>query len=154
MGADKFVRMFADFLTLSWSVTDKMISDRGYTSDESSRDDWVQANWELLVERKILPLRNYLEAYGSGADFNGSSSRITDFEEMPTHCLNIIVSGVEDMLNESFIGDGRYPFDRFVGFADGFYVDRPPFTYVLVSDGATERVFALKDVGIELREID
>jgi len=155
MNIDSAIRIFADFLNLTWITVDPLTSGRDYTSDESSKSDWVQANWELLVERKVLPLNNYLDVYGEGADFNGSSSRITDVDSYPTFSVCVIVDNADDVLNNQGIYNSKYFFDRFVGFVNGFYVDSSPFEYVLIHDDSTgmERVFFISDVKFELQEI-
>mgnify|MGYP000073187604 FL=1 len=63
----------------------------------------MQANWELLVERKILPLNEYLEVYGDGADFNGISSRITDINIAATHYLSVFIHHGTDLLTNEKI---------------------------------------------------
>ena len=42
----------------------------------SLKDDWMQANWELIVEGLLSDGRLVLEPYGEGADCNGASSRV------------------------------------------------------------------------------
>ena len=78
MGVDlnQIIRMFSMFLNNSWNIVIPLLRNRSYTTDESSINDWIQSNWEILVERKILEINNDLEVYGSGADFNEESSRI------------------------------------------------------------------------------
>lgn len=87
MNIGKAMRLFVNYLNATWNIVEPLILNRDYTSDENSRSDWIQANWELLVERKVLPLNDYLEVYGAGADFNGKSSRITDIEADATFLL-------------------------------------------------------------------
>lgn len=94
----------------------------------------MQANWELLVERKILPLNEYLEVYGDGADFNGISSRITDINIAATHYLSVFIHHGTDLLTNEKINNSIFSFEKFVGFRAGFYTVAPPFKYVLVLD--------------------
>src|SRR5690606_2936732 len=103
MDIDKAIRVFSDFLNKSWGVIIPLLSDRSYTTDESSKSDWLQSNWEILVERKVLQLNEYLEVYGEGADFNGVSSRITNIGSFPTHFVKVLVNNDKDILNNSEI---------------------------------------------------
>lgn len=153
MNIDKAIRFFSDFLNKSWETVIPLLSDRLYTSDESSKNDWIQANWELLVERKVLQLNEYLEIYGDGADFNGISSRITDVESIPTHSITVLVSDCMDILNNVKINAAEYLFEQLVGFKNGFYINSNPFNFVLVQDKDTniERVFLLDGVKFQLR---
>ena len=153
MNIDKAIRIFSDFLNRSWELIIPLLSDRSYTTDDSSKSDWLQSNWEILVERKVLQLNEYLEVYGCGADFNGGSSRITDIESAPTHFVKVIVDKEEDILNNLKVERSEYTFELLVGFRDGFYTDIPPFDFVLVEDEniGTERVFLLEKVKFELQ---
>lgn len=64
------IRIFARFLNCSWDIIKPLLPNRHYSSsDDASMADWVQANWEILVEKKILLPDEYLGFYGDGADF-------------------------------------------------------------------------------------
>lgn len=104
MNANEIIKFFSDFLNTSWNYVIPLLSERTYTSNEDSINDWMQANWELLVERKILPLNEYLEVYGDGTDFNGISSRITDINIAATHYLSVFIHHRTDLsTNEKLI---------------------------------------------------
>jgi len=152
------IRAFGGFLDSSWRAAAVLLPDRDYASDESVRNDWLQANWELLVERKVLPVNKYLEVYGDGADYNGASSRMTDPNALPD--FRVIVRSknsktIVDWLNKEQIIMATANFEKLTGFENGFYVTAPPFNYVLVTDRASdmERVFALEDIRFELEKI-
>ncbi|UII31972.1 hypothetical protein LVD17_27165 [Fulvivirga ulvae] len=108
-----------------------------------------------VVERAVLGTGEYFEVYGDGADFNGSSSRITDIEALPTHKIimkNQVEKEVRDVLNDELIYlDSNLIFDRLVGFNEGFYINQPEFNYVLLNDEniGIERVVCLDDVDFE-----
>ena len=147
---------FANFLDASWEVANKLLLSRSYTSDEDSVNDWLQANWELLLERRILKrVDEHLEIYGDGADFYGSSSRITDFKAIPTHEIRIsfLTDSGYDHLNDVHCTGSYFIFDRLVSFSNNYYFIKPPFSYVLALDkDHTERVFFLEDITFELRK--
>lgn len=155
MNIDKAMRLFANYLNATWNIVEPLILNRNYTSNENSRSDWIQANWELLVERKVLPLNDYLEVYGAGADFNGKSSRITDIEADATFFVGVVVDEAVDVLNNQDIRSQIYFFDRFVGFENGFYIDSSPIEYVLIQDEniCMERVFSIHEVKFRLCRI-
>jgi hypothetical protein len=146
MNIDSAVRIFANFLNNSSNTILPLLKDRDYTTDESSKYDWLQANWELLVERKVLNDNEYLEIYAIGADFNGSSSRITDYNKLPTHKVVLVVDKENDILNDELIEKKEFAFDELVGFKDGFYSKEPPFNFALVFDDSMnkERVFNIE----------
>ena len=159
MTIDKAVRIFAEFLNKSWFVSAKLLTRRAYTSDEQSIHDWLQASWEVLVERKVLKLGDYLEVYGEGADYNGVSSRMTDVDAKPN--FKVIVkpkNGIEifDILsNETFIAH-NVSFDKIVGFANGWYKLEPDFKYALLIDNDLdiERVVDFESIEFYLNKIE
>jgi hypothetical protein len=156
MEIDKAIRIFSDFLNSSWGIVTPLLIDRSYTSDESSIGDWLQANWEILVEKKVLRQNEYLEIYSDGADYNGSSSRMSDIEAMPTHTFRVFSDeeGVDILNNEIISSKAEFEFDRLVGFQNGFYVNLPPFNYVLLTDSSgMERVLSLDKITFELQHI-
>jgi len=157
MNLDRAIRIFSDYLNASWYVVNPLLRDRTYTTDEFSINDWLQANWEILVEKKILQQNEYLEFYGDGADFFGASSRMTEIEALPIFAVKIILDGetVKDFLNNETILKTEFSFDRLVGFKNGFYVSEPPFNYVLIQDDdvGIERVFPLDSIKFELQKI-
>lgn len=158
MDIDKAIRVFSDFLNSSWIIVSQLLLNRDYTSNEDSINDWLQANWELLVERKVLRVNEYLEVYGEGADYNGSSSRIVDPEVLPN--FKVVTKSrngdkVLDILNNEQISLGDITFEKLVGFINGFYTFEPEFKYVLLSDDnlGLERVVILEDVVFELEKL-
>lgn len=159
MNINNTIKIFNNYLNSAWKITFPLLKDRFYTSDEESINDWLQANWELLVERKILDANEYLEVYGDGADFYGSSSRITDIKALPTHRVvanSLNKTQLHDILNNETIEyDKVLVFDRFVGFENEFYTSTPNFDYALLNDenDGIERVVSLDDISYGIQKI-
>lgn len=158
MEIDKAIRTFVDFLNSSWIIVSQLLLNRDCTSNDDSINDWLQANWELLVERKVLKVNEYLEVYGEGADYNGASSRIVDPEALPS--FKVIVksknsNNVLDILNTEQVRLENVTFDKIVGFKNGFYTLEPEFKYVLITDEnlGLERVVAIGDIKFELERL-
>lgn len=158
MEIDKAIKIFVDFLNSSWTIVYQLLLNRDYTSNEDSINDWLQANWELLVERKVLKVNEYLEVYGEGADYNGISSRITDSEALPN--FKVIVktkngNSIFDVLNNEQVRFENVTFNKIVGFKSGFYTLEPEFKYVLITDDnlELERVVAISDIEFELERL-
>jgi hypothetical protein len=155
MTIDSAIRIFADFLNASWASTTQLLINRPYTSNGDSINDWLQANWEFLIERKVLKVDEYLEFYGDGADFNGASSRITDPDSLPTFKINLMPkngNSVHDLLNLEDASLDNSAFEKLVGFRDGFYILEPEFDFVLLTDQnmGIERVVRLIDIDFVL----
>ncbi len=157
MNINNVIQVYADFLNKSWNVIQPLLKDRDYTSFEETCNDWLQCCWEMLVERKVLSLNHYLDIYGEGADFYGTSSRITDINEVPTHVVKIKSTNsneVFDLLNETYIDINNLNFEKLVGFKNGYYSLSTPFDYVLLSDSQNQQfVVALSDLGFYLTEV-
>lgn len=48
------INLFREFLIASWPFLDKLMKNHDWDNDVNFTEDWVEANWELLVEREIL----------------------------------------------------------------------------------------------------
>lgn len=158
MTTDNAIRIFSDFLNSSWPIVNHLLINRNYTSNEDSLNDWLQSNWEFLVERKILKINDYLEVYGNGADFNGASSRITDPNTVANFKIKVIPRNntpVYDVLNGEEVTLVNTDFNKLIGFKNGFYIMEPEFNYVLLDDKSTgtERVVRLNDIQFELERL-
>jgi hypothetical protein len=158
MKIDNAIRIFVNFLNSSWATASPLLLNRDYTSDEDSINDWLQANWELLVERKVLKVNEYLEGYGEGADYNGGSSRIADPEALPNFKVIVKLKSsnkIFDILNNEHVILENIVFEKIVGFKNGFYVIEPEFKYVLITDNnlGLERVITLDEVEFELERL-
>lgn len=101
MEIDKAIRIFSKFLNNCWDIINPLVLGRFYTSNESSISDWLQANWEILVEKKILQLNEYLEFYGDGADYYGDSCRIANIKA-------VAIFSVQTVLNDKNKTDLQY----------------------------------------------
>eukprot|EP01132_Coremiostelium_polycephalum_P000346 gene346-439_t len=134
---DLAIKSFSQFMNASWETVLPLLQDRDYTSDEGSIADWLQANWEFLIERKVLRIDQHLGIYSEGADFNGISSRITEIDSLPDFFIQ--VSGLSrgktfDLLNNEQTVIDNANFIELVSFKNGFYYKEPPFNYVLLED--------------------
>jgi len=158
MTTDNAIRIFSEFLNSSWTIVNQLLIGRNYTSNDDSLNDWLQSNWEFLVERKILKINDYLEVYGDGADFNGASSRITDPNAVANFKIKVISKNnkpVYDVLNEEKITLVNTNFNKLIGFKNGFFIMEPEFNFVLLDDKntSTERVVRLNDIEFELEKL-
>ena len=140
---------FACFLDASWPTMQPAFND-----DKTStlKIDWLQANWELIVEGGLLPKRVTLHPYGDGADCNGASSRVLYPERAETHRIVLEAKHghpLFDYLGKSKIDTTHKAivFDRFVSVrADGWYYECPPFTHILAEDNEARILISRKDV--------
>ncbi|MBA3238015.1 MAG: hypothetical protein H0T62_06650 [Parachlamydiaceae bacterium] len=52
--------MFRNFLNISWPFVDVLMENHDWEEDGNFIDDWIQINWEFLIEREILGKGKYL----------------------------------------------------------------------------------------------
>lgn len=132
MNVTKELRGFRDFLEASWPIVSIFIH------RESEVNDWMQANWELLVERQVCKNQGeFLEIYADGADINGANSRVSLPGASPSHRIEVRpVSNntVLDKLSNKGINPVRLTFDGFVSWDGKHYSFEPSFHFVLLSD--------------------
>jgi len=55
---------FRDFLNTGWSSVEKVMEHLEWDESPYFYDEWIQANWELLVEKHILKPGQLLAPYG------------------------------------------------------------------------------------------
>lgn len=94
--------------------------------DDELIDDWLQSNWEILVESQVCkPGTEFLEVYGEGADCNASSSRVWLPDALPTHRILVCLEkDSTNLLTGSVINKtSNVPivFDRFVSWDGEYY---------------------------------
>lgn len=133
MTINKVLEDYISLLWLYWPSIEQLIST---DSTVSFKNNWLQANWELIVERQLGDSDLYLEVYGDGADCNGESSRVLFPDKQATHNITLNSKNedkIYDLLGESYIDDnfGKIIFQRFVTIKeDGWYYEEPPFDMV------------------------
>jgi len=128
------LNIFIKFLNNSWQTMQPL-----FDSDKtgSLQIDWLQANWEMIVEGAFPANEFILESYGDGADCNGASSRVLYPNRLPTHRITVAGSNGEavyDVLGRQKLDTSDEPiiFDRFVGFdRKSWYFEKPIFTHFL-----------------------
>lgn len=147
---------YVSLLRLYWPSIEQLIST---DATGSFKDDWLQANWELIVERQLMSSDMYLEVYGDGADCNDASSRGLFPEKIATHII-VLKSNSEDevydILGESYIDsdDDNIIFQRFVTIKeDGWYYEETPFDMIEALYKDETIVVDFNTVNAELRGI-
>lgn len=147
---------FTTLINSCWGSLSSIIeSDR----TGSFLEDWLQANWELIVEGSLYDKGVVLEPYGEGADCNGGSSRVFYPDRDPTHrlvCVSRKNDGVFDSLNQKEVFlDGGAVFDRFVSIGDdGWYYEVPPFDKILSEFDGEAVVIGFDDIDIVLQLLE
>jgi|GEM_PF-3058969 len=73
---------FHNFLNQSWPGLSKILENLDWDNKPYFLDEWLQANWELLVEQQILEKNQFLVPYGYDVEnlecrYNKQVSKVT-----------------------------------------------------------------------------
>lgn len=147
------LKAFSEYLNRSWPALQPF-----FESDKtgSLKCDWLQANWELLMEED----GQFLEVYGEGADCCGENSRVLFPEQVSTHRVVCVPEdggdSVFDHLGSSYksLRGGVIVFEYLVALKDkGYYSEEPPFNFVLAEQNGTEILLELSQIEFKIVEI-
>lgn len=145
---------FRNFLVTAWPQLDCLMDSHDWDSDGNFIDDWLQVNWELLVERELLGLKG-----GSIKSLSIPEYRLTLRPPGPIYAVHAIPkNGVPILCGKT---DNPINFDsgvrlfslvsrKFGGF--GIY---PPFDLAYLVKDSTKEIFLAEFAALEfhLKEI-
>ena len=135
--ANQVINYFRDFIHSSWQSFSFFIIDIPKDEKEEVINNWLQANWEILVETNLTGINEFLEVYGYGADCNGASSRVCYPDKLPTHrivCKTSSNQHVIDLISNQMKSIDGTRFDGFMNWDGYYYQMLPPFDYVLLNN--------------------
>ena len=121
--------LFRDFLVASWPFLDKVMADHNWDEDGSFSDDWIQANWEFIVERELLENKGRLRTLGW-------NKHITRTDSMPDYKVTchvdnriVLTDWIKKATNYQQEELLLFGFCTWCGETFGLY---PPFDYVQI----------------------
>lgn len=145
---------FRGFLSSSWKHIEGYIE---LDTTGSFKEDWLQSNWEWLVEGQMVNERDFwLESYGDEADAYEDSSRILYPDKRPTHRIakSSSQSTVRDILTGLDVPTDGLVFDKFATEKDGWYIESPPFDCVMfLSREGKEYLVKFEDCEFEIQKL-
>lgn len=133
---------FSFFLNSSWSSVLFYIND-----SDADLLNWLQANWELLVESKICSNGEFIDIYGDGADLENEFSRVTFPSLNSTHKIIVKMKNSEcyDFFSKTYFTKlNDYSFNEFISITDGISDKKPPFDYVEIINENSEIMWVSK----------
>jgi hypothetical protein len=150
----EYVRKYQAFLNSSWPYLDNLMKYHDWDNDVSLIDDYVQSNWEILIEREILGKNRYLTPLSVPM-----IHRVTQVGSKASHSIvTKIPSGAKAQHSGKLVSEGTIL--RLFGFCTalkgegfGWY---PPFDFVnLVLDPKKEIfIVPLSELTFYLVELD
>ncbi len=131
------INCYRAVITAAWADITKIAS---FAKTDSYLDDWLQSNWEMIVECSLPPeAQVFLRVYGEGADCNGSSSRVWSPTADATHCVICKVLAkkipIDLLTNKPVPSHVPLIFDKFVAYKEGWYYGETPFDSVFIDCG-------------------
>jgi hypothetical protein len=143
---------YQKFLAATWEIVFPNVEATYHQSDLI--DDWLEVNWELIVEShfNVGQERVNLSCYGAGAAgkfdraFIEGAETTHDVKCFPNN--NNELFDVIDGINIAVPEDG-FTFRRFVTIQDAWYVQNAPFDMVQVKE-LNNAVFSLEQVEFRL----
>jgi hypothetical protein len=139
---------FRKFLIDVWGDLDTLMEDHDWDEDGCFIDEWLQTNWELLVERELLGKTGFLNSFGI---FHGRKRYHNEIVKntheiicLPRHGVDL----VDDETKKSIPNGTRLVFHIFLKKLDVSHGLYPPFDYAgVVSEGRKYRYMVpVKDV--------
>jgi len=155
----KEILSFSIFLNKNHHIINDELSMMLYRDEFQKKDilnDWLQFNWEVLVESLLCKSGKFLQPYGEGADCNSFSDRVR-FPEMKSD-YRITCSSTKDKIKEyfsdTFINVKNKEFYMFVGIENGL-INKDSFDYSLLLDEEGEicGAFLNDDLVFELKSL-
>ena len=152
------IKKFVEFLNgalPAFNDVQKLLDDKNFS--EELRNDFFQANWEILVESMVCVLgKEFLEVYGDGADCNGASSRVCFPDKLPTHRIECITKKLGDTVDEitrASIDLSNHVFHSFVHFKDGNWSYTSPINAILFENDDGNSVVKIENIDFEKSKI-
>ena len=142
MTNEEIILHFRDFLIQSWPCLSKTMHFSDWDDDPHFIDDWMQANWELLVERQIESVQ-VLAPYGYGVLSEIRYSNNT----LITH--RVVCREKADPTGNTYV------FQSFLTKEDGWRI-WTPFDYVEAENLATGKLSMIKfeELEFSVEQID
>jgi len=155
----KEIKIFIDFLNLNWFYIWKHISDLSSKDELEKRDmvnEWLQFNWEIMVEASFNLSGKGLEVYGEGADLHIRSERMRNPNLEPAYFIGVSLLDSNkniDLLTEEEVDMSTLNLYKFVNFDGHKYSESEVFDHVLLEDvEGVYRLFPINNLQFLLKE--
>ena len=158
MGIRERILLFSEFLRLSWEPVVKLIQEDEIEKLEESQRlaDWLQANWEQMVELPLLGRGHFLQSYGHGADLFGMSDRVMEpsaHNDLIVHVYPMTGDSLRDITTQKPIDAFPLEFYALATRKDRFWFLEPPFDHVVCLMGQQECLFNIEDVDFRIEPV-
>ncbi|CAA0226418.1 hypothetical protein [Tenacibaculum maritimum] len=135
---DKAVKRFGLFLSLNWGLINEALDESIFKEDRDSIEDWMQdwlqANWELIITHLNCLDNEFLQDYlPNPYRFYVPKPFKNKTEGFELYCSKLISGEIYDVVSNKIVENfENMDFVKFVGIKDGEVGDFPPFDYVML----------------------
>lgn len=132
------IKRFRNYLAGVWHIMEELIKNHDWEKDPHFIEDWLQANWEYLVEQELLGLGKYLMPFRRCA----FGKRIKNPDEIPGYVIRVDPDLFIDAESGKLVKTPR-PL-RLCGFSmpmEKGYAVKPPFYYGDMVDDETGKCY-------------
>lgn len=157
MNFNRQVKKYANILNQSFKIIYDFTktNERDLIEADQVENGYLQFIWEMVVESELRKNSDYLEPYGDGADFYGTSSRAIYPEKNATKKLVIHVKNKIDLISNKIVIDKKFDFIKLIHFDGQFYYQKSPFDSVLCDNEiGNKSIFRLNEVDFILENIE
>lgn len=132
------ISKFRNYIAGVWHVMEELIKNHDWEKDPDFIEDWLQANWECLVEQELLGKGKYLLPFRRCA----SGKRINHPDAVPEYVIRVEPSVITNIKGK-IIDKPRRPL-RLYGFSmptEKGYKAKPPFYYGEIVNDKTGKCY-------------
>jgi len=131
---------FRDFLVASWPFLNKMMANHDWDDDVQFSIDWIQVNWEFLVERELLGKAGYIIPLENGR-------RITDPDSFANYKIVCETSDSMELIDRltkklNYLGE-ELLIDGFSSRYETTFGLYPPFDFVDLSCSNRKKLYVV-----------
>ena len=137
---------FRDFLNHSWADLDLLMSEHDWDEDGNFTNEWVQVNWEFLVERQLLKNNGFLQTYANSNRVSNPDALVTNFIVCVPKANEVLY---DDKTNIQIPENLKLVFSDFEKKLDVSYGWYPPFDYATVYTEDRKKYFDVPVKSIE-----
>lgn len=133
------IEKFRHFLITVWEDLENLMEYHDWDNDGKFIHDWLQINWELLVERELLGKNDFLASFG----YKPLDFRISRHNNKP----NYFIQATSDKAILDLKGNFPIPFEKglrlkiFLAEARSAYGPYPPFDVARLILDSTNELF-------------
>lgn len=154
---NKQIEYFRQFLIAAWPHVDNLMENHDWDDDGEFIDEWLQVNWEFLIEREFLGPNKFLLLFGD------AKKRITNTQS-EANCMIVCKpknnSFFIDNKTNDFTHNVKLRFEGFLNRVETLYGPSyglyPPFDFAVLREFENKKFYYvnIEEIDFYIEEID